>query len=136
MDEKENVQTEETVLDDFGGSDGVSVDVDDVPGSESVSVPDGNDRQAASFDISSGDIGSDSVSAGDAAEGDAFTGGDSALSAYTETSVDYTENLLSLQASLVSINATLFLIFLFLIMSWTEKKISVNVRKFTRERRR
>lgn len=145
MDEKENFQTEETVLDDLVGSDGVSDDVDDDTGSESVSVPDGDDGQAStgdissgdvSPDISSGDIGSDSVSAGDAAEGDSSLGGDTALSVHTETSVDYTENLLLLQASLISINATLFLIFLFLIMSWTEKKISVSVRKFTRERRR
>ena len=146
MYDEENVQTEETVVDDSGVDDGISGDPAGGSGSESLSESDGDVGQAKSddvssgdaksSDVSSGDISSVDVSSGDASEDNSYHDGYPGISAYTEVSPDYSEYLLSLQASLVSIDSTLFLIFLFLILSWTEKKISVSVRKFTRERRR
>lgn len=108
----------------------------------------GND---AEFNIQSGN-GDDDLSAedgGETAESDS-TGtdgvtdhpgvdngsGSPVYDYHTEAATDYTDSFLSLQASVDTLNSTLFLVMVFLLLSWTEKKVSLSVRKFTGERRK
>lgn len=50
--------------------------------------------------------------------------------------VDIDNQLLSsIRDEITALNAILFLVFMFLLLSWTEKKFSVIVNRFTRERK-
>lgn len=50
--------------------------------------------------------------------------------------VDFDNQLLSsIRDEISELNAILFLVFVFLLLSWTEKKFSVIVNRFTRERK-
>lgn len=53
---------------------------------------------------------------------------------YTVVDID-NELLFSIREEISSLNSTVFLIFMFLLLSWTEKKLSVVVNRFTRERK-
>lgn len=113
----------------------------------SPDIPTGHDdgSRNSDVDISTGDSGQASVtvsggdvSGSDVSTGDSSTGGNQSGDrvVYNEIAVtDYTDVLLSVQKSLDTLNTTLALILLFLLLSWTEKKISAAVHKFTRERR-
>lgn len=122
------------------GQEAVSVSDDQIgslsPSSDAVSVSDGDSRQDTGDTVSSGDVSEGDPGFSDISAGDSAAGSHQDFSAYASVSPDYTEYFLSLQEDLVSIHSTLFLILIFLLLSWTEKKISVGVLKFTRERRR
>lgn len=122
----------ETLVEESAGqSDGLAeLDAVDA-GNSDVSVSDGDSGQAAES-VRSGDTSSGDVSPGDF--NTEYLGVDPVLSSGT-VAVDVSEDLLQIQTLLDSINSTLFLIFIFLLLSWTEKKIITSVRKFTRERR-
>lgn len=106
---------------------------DDGSGNDSVDISTGDSGQA-SLTVSGGDISNPDVTSGDTGAGGSQP---DYRVAYTEIpSTDYTDAFLAVQESLDSLNSTLFLILLFLLLSWTEKKISVAVHKFTRERGR
>lgn len=143
MYDENNVQVKEIVVEDLelpaGGSvlpEGLSDHMDDGDRNESLLESGEDNGQAATSDeFTSGDVSQGDLFSGNAAGGNISPNSVSGNNFYTEVP-DYSESILSMQETLVSINATLFLIFLFLIMSWTEKKISLSVKKFTRERRR
>ena len=139
MNEKEIIETVENVVSADSHPDAVSGNDADSGGSRIIEIPSGNSSEdigTAAGDISSGDsvnvaeyetdTGFVSVSVGDSG-----TGG-------TETVVqtDYTENLQVISESISQFNKTALLIFFFLLLSWTEKKISVTVNRFTTERKR
>jgi hypothetical protein len=114
----------------------------DVPADEFPADADGSSRPD-DVSVSSGDSGetSESVSGGDAtapdvSAGDSVSGGSSVAYEYTVYATDYTDSISALTESVASLNATVFLILVFLLLSWTERKISVGVKKFTRERRK
>ena len=90
--------------------------------------------ERVSTDVSSGDVVDRDVSVGDAdPDGNGFNN----RVMYSEiSSPDYMEAFSSIQLSLDVLNSTLVLILIFLLLSWTDKKLSVIVRKFTRERRK
>lgn len=105
---------------DSGGGDSGTGDVD-------LSAGDG---EQTSEPVTDGDSGNTGSTRSDSSVGDTV------YNYYMELGTDYTDALLSLQASFDTLNETLFLILVFLLLSWTEKKISLAVRKFTVERRR
>lgn len=130
MYEEQIVETGEIVEDAAGFDSPLSADGDDGIGDADLSSS-GRDISQDSDDVFSG-IESlvDLPVSGD------VSGSDLGFSSYMEAAPDYTETLLSMQESISSLHSTLFLILIFLLLSWTEKKIRVGVNKFTRERRR
>lgn len=97
--------------------------------------------------VSSGDAGSD-VSGGDNGEteqspidtvssGDGscipgtltVSGGDGAFQ--TTAPVDYTDSLAAIDEELTALSGLVFLLFIFLLLTWTERKITGVVGKFT-----
>lgn len=88
----------------------------------------------------------DTVSSGDPADrvqssisvsgGDPVVGaGSPSQSGSLISAADYSEQLSGISSQIAGLNALVFLIFVFLLLSWTEKKISVLVNRFTRERK-
>lgn len=141
-----DIATESTETTDENSSETADVDIPESTDT-SPDIPTGHDDDSGhdNADISTGDSGQASVtvsggdvSGSDVSAGDSGTGGNQSGNriTYAETqTTDYTDAFLSVQESLDTLNATLALILLFLLLSWTEKKISVAVHKFTRERR-
>jgi hypothetical protein len=111
-------------------ADGVLSDSDGSSGSGDVSVSSG-DSGETSESVSGGDAGAPDVSAGDSVSGDSPV----ALE-YSSVTSDFSADIATLTESVNSLNATVFLILVFLLLSWTERKISIGVKKFTRERRK
>lgn len=106
---------------------------DDGSWNDTVDISTGDSGQA-SVTVSGGDINNADISSGDAGTGGNLS--DYRVAYMEVPATDYTDALLSVQESLDSLNSTLLLVLLFLLLSWTEKKISTAVHKFTRERRR
>lgn len=113
-------------------SDTVSGNDVECVGSVSSSLPSGSNGTTAGT-FSGGDAVSSDVSAGDIGINGSQLVGESAIQT---VSSDYTEILVSIDSGISTFNHVAFLIFIFLLMEWTEKKISVTVHRFTRERRR
>lgn len=131
MNETENIENVTETLQDISGNDGVSLDSDNSSG---VLFP----------DVSAGDVGEveQSTDSGHAtgtgipeSNTDTVSGSDYSVSD-TGISVVYTENLEKIETEIKGINALLLLVFVFLLLEWTEKKFSVIVKRFGERRRR
>lgn len=89
--------------------------------------------ESVDTDISSGDshdMGADRSDGGISGYGSLDVSGNG----YGVVDID-NQLLFSIRDEITALNAILFLVFVFLLLSWTEKKFSVIVNRFTRERK-
>lgn len=118
-------------------TDGLSADYVDGDGSvNSDTSVSGNDFSVGS---DTGAVGGITVSgnSNSVSDSDYVSGGDYSEDSEIsfETSVPYVEYNTAVVESLNRINAVLWLIFIFLLVDWTAKKISVSVDKFSNRRK-
>lgn len=121
---KEDLQIIEKAV---SGNSGVSVNIVDVSGNGNASVSAGSSGETYAVDVSGN--GSTGVSSGNSYTviGSSSDIGAAGTVADIQTSVEILEEIRTL-------NVTLLLLFFFLLMAWAEKKITVVVRRFSRER--
>ena len=131
MNEKENVETSETVVSDVSGNDGLSVDDISDSGIQSIDEYTGSGEEITNS-VSDGNATDESYTTnyGGSVSGNDYSGSDA------WTSVDYTENLEKIESGINGINSLLLLVFVFLLFEWTEKKFSVIVKRFGERKRR
>ena len=114
------------------------VNVVSVPGYDGFYYSPGVSSGDAGADVSSGNNGEteqspiDTVSSGD---GSCIPGtptvscGDGAFQ--TTAPVDYTDSIVAVKEELTALSGLIFLLFIFLLLTWTERKINGVVGKFT-----
>ncbi len=115
-----------------------AVNVVSVPGYDGFYYSPGVSSGDVYADVSGGNNGEteqspiDTVSSGDGScipGTPTVSGGDGAFQ--TTALVDYTDSLVAIKEELTALSSLVFLLFIFLLLSWTERKINGIVGKFT-----
>lgn len=116
-----------TVGETVSGNAGVSLNVVDVSGNGSASISAGNSGETYTVIVSGNGYADVSSGNSNTVSGSSSDIGAAGTVADVQTSVEILEEIRTL-------NGTLLLFFFFVLMAWTEKKITVIVRRFSEKR--